>query len=267
MTKKRQIAIIGGTGGMGQVFAKQLKSHADILIISRSLEKANRFAEKIGVQGGTLQDCSTADIVIVSVPIEHTYQTCINLFPIVKSNSLIIDISAVKTHLKKILDQIPNNISYISMHPLFGPEGSFKDYNVILVPIKDDSWLPEIKALLSKLGSLVSTITAEEHDFIMSKIQVAHHFVHLLLAAYLSESSIPPKFFTRSFKKTLSNFQGIEANLKAILEIQESNPHAEKTRTEIAALVDTLITIDKEKLSQLTQKIQIFKQHYLEKKE
>ncbi|MHA1132168.1 MAG: prephenate dehydrogenase/arogenate dehydrogenase family protein, partial [Candidatus Helarchaeota archaeon] len=172
MKERWQIAIVGGTGGMGQLFVKELKPYADILIISRSLEKAKHVAERLGVQGGCLEDSHDADIVIVSVPIEYTYETCKQLLSIVKPKSLIIDIAAVKTHLKSITDLLPKTVSYISMHPLFGPEGSFKDYNVVLVPIKADVWLPKIQELLLTLGAQISTVSPEEHDLIMSKIQV-----------------------------------------------------------------------------------------------
>jgi prephenate dehydrogenase len=267
MENQREIAIVGGTGGMGQVFAKELKPYADVIIISRSLEKARSVSEKLGVRGGLLQDCSTSDIIIVSVPIENTLETCQKLFNIVKHNSLIIDISAVKIHLQKIKSQIPEQIFYISMHPLFGPEGTFKDFNVILIPLKDGNWLEEIQKLLEKLGAITTTATAKEHDSIMSKIQVAHHFMYLLLGSYLSDSKISQKFFTRSFRRTLENFRGIESNLPAIMEIQQANPLAKSTRKEMSMLLNELISLDQEKINEIIKKIEIFKKNYLLKKE
>ncbi|NVM54414.1 MAG: prephenate dehydrogenase/arogenate dehydrogenase family protein [Candidatus Helarchaeota archaeon] len=264
MNKRYEIAIVGGTGGMGQVLVRELKTHADILIISRSLEKAKKNAETFGVRGGILKDCNTADITIVSVPVEYTHDTCQKLLKILKSGSLLIDISAVKTFIEDLKPDIPENISYISMHPLFGPEGSFQDFNVILIPVKDDKWLPIIQKLLSELGALTVIATSEEHDRIMSKIQVAHHFIYLMLASYLSDSQISPKFFTRSFRKTLQNFIGIEKNLDAILEIQKLNPHAQTTRKEFVSLMEKFISLDHEKnMKELLGNIQTFKEKYL----
>ena len=267
MKSRRKIAIVGGTGGMGQVLVKELKPYADIIIISRSIEKAKQFSNKFGVQGGTLKDCNNADIIFVSVPINSTYETCQKLFQIVKPGSLIIDISAVKTHLKKLETELPDHISYISMHPLFGPDGSFKDYNVILVPIKENNWLSELQELLDNLGAITSITTIEKHDFFMSKIQVAHHFMYLILASYLSDTPIPPSFFTRSFKKTLANFQGIEKNLNAILEIQQANPYGKKTRTEIKSLVEKFISLNEAEINELMQQIKAFKKDYIIKNE
>lgn len=269
MTKQWEIAIVGGTGGMGQLFAKELKPFADVIIISRSLEKAEKVSKKIGVRGGLLKDCSAADIIVVSVPIESTYNYCLKLLQIMKPGSLLIDISAVKAFIDELKNKIPNHLSYISMHPLFGPEGSFRDFNVILIPIKDENnWLSIIEELLHKLGSTTAVAAPAEHDLIMSKIQVAHHFIYLLLAVYMNDTQISPNFFTRSFRKTLKSFEGIEKNLKAVLEVQKANPHAKTTRKELLSLVEKLISLDDEqKLQELQNKIESFKKNYLQKRE
>jgi prephenate dehydrogenase len=108
----------------------------------------------------------------------------------------------------------------------------------------------------------------DEHDSIMGKIQVAHHFLYLMLASYLSNNEIPPAFFTRSFQKTLDNFKGIEKNLNAIIEIQEHNPHADATRKEFISLMEQFISFEPQsKLEELLKKIAIFKHIYLIKKE
>ena len=205
MAKRWEIAIVGGTGGMGQILAKDLKSHADVVIVSRSLEKATQISEELGVRSGVLSNCKTADIIIVSVPIDNVLETCNELFEIAKPGSLIIDIAAVKNFLEEFSPQIPAKLSYISMHPLFGPEGSFSGNNVLLIPIKANKWLPSLQKLLHDLKATSTIVTIQEHDLLMSKIQVAHHFMYLTLAAYLSQDQITPNFYTRSFKKTLQS--------------------------------------------------------------
>lgn len=267
MTKQWEIAIVGGTGGMGQIFAKELKPFADVIIISRSLEKAEKISKKIGVRGGILKDCSAADIIVVSAPIESTYNYCLKLLQIMKPGSLLIDISAVKAFIDELKDEIPNHLSYISMHPLFGPEGRFRDFNVILIPIKDEkNWLSNVEELLHKLGATTAITTPADHDLIMSKVQVAHHFIYLLLAFYLGDIQIPPNFFTRSFRKTLERFKGIATNLNTVLEIQKANPHAKTTRKELSSIIEQFVSFDDEtKLKELQNKIESFKKNYLQK--
>jgi len=266
MPKRWEIAIVGGTGAMGQILTKELKPFGEIILISRSLEKATKFSEKFGVRAGILSNCNMADIIIVSVPIENMPQTCRALFKIAKSGALIIDIAAVKSFLEEIKSEIPPHLSYISMHPLFGPEGSFSENNVLLMPIKSDNWLPIIQKLLKKLRSTTTIITSQEHDSIMSKLQVAHHFIYLILASYLGQHPISPNFYTRSFKKTLQSFLGIERNLTTILDIQKNNPNAEMTRKEISSLMEHFISLDASKIQELLSRIIAFKTEYLNKK-
>ncbi|MDD1777607.1 MAG: prephenate dehydrogenase/arogenate dehydrogenase family protein [Candidatus Helarchaeota archaeon] len=266
MPNRWEIAIVGGTGAMGQILTKELKPFGEIIIISRSLEKATSFSKKFGVRAGILSNCNTADIIIVSVPIENTAQTCRDLFKIAKAGALIIDIAAVKRFLEEIKSEIPTHISYISMHPLFGPEGSFSENNVLLVPVKSDNWLPLIQKMLKKLKSTTTVITSHEHDSIMSKLQVAHHFIYLILASYLGQHPISPNFYTRSFKRTLQTFIGIEKDMNAILEIQKENPHAELTRKEISSLMEHFTSLDTSKIQELLSQIDAFKKEYLNKK-
>jgi chorismate mutase / prephenate dehydrogenase len=266
MPNRWEIAIVGGTGAMGQILTKELKPFGEIIIISRSLEKATNFSKTIGVRAGILSNCNTADIIIVSVPIENTSQTCRDLFKIAKAGALIIDIAAVKSFLEEIKSEIPTHLSYISMHPLFGPEGSFSENNVLLMPVKGDNWLPIIQKILKKLKSVTTVTTSQEHDSIMSKLQVAHHFIYLILASYLSQHPISPNFYTRSFKKTLQTFLGIERNLNTILDIQKNNPNAELTRKEISSLMQHFVSLDDSKIQELLSKINAFKTEYLNKK-
>jgi prephenate dehydrogenase len=168
MPKRWEIAIVGGTGRMGQILTKELKPFGEIIIISRSLEKATKFAENFGVRAGTLSNSNTADIIIVSVPIETTPQICRKIFTIAKPGALIIDIAAVKSFLEEIKPEIPSHLSYISMHPLFGPEGSFLENNVLLIPIKADKWLPIFQKMLKALKSADDIGIAGGMEFLQS---------------------------------------------------------------------------------------------------
>jgi NAD dependent epimerase/dehydratase family enzyme len=61
MPKRWEIAIVGGTGAMGQILTKELKPSGEIVIISRSLEKATKASENFRVRAGILSNCNTAD--------------------------------------------------------------------------------------------------------------------------------------------------------------------------------------------------------------
>ena len=226
-----KIAIIGGTGGMGQLFATELKQFGKILICSRSLAKAKKICQELDSEfeprlNEQIQD---ADIVIISVPTHMMLKTCQETFTKMKKGSLLMDLSSVKTGLVDKLD-VPSDVEYISCHPLFGPEGKLEGANVILTPIKQEKWLDKIKKMFSKVKSIISIMDFDEHDKVMSKIQVMFHFANLCLVDAVAESAIESKFYTRSFKMAQGLLGNFKNNLDVLFEIQEHNPYKEEAR-------------------------------------
>ncbi|MHA1312049.1 MAG: prephenate dehydrogenase/arogenate dehydrogenase family protein [Candidatus Helarchaeota archaeon] len=242
-----KLIIIGGTGGMGQLITNTFKDELDIYIYSRDPSKARKFASELGVNPAVKQDIYNADIIIVSVPISQTLKTCSEIAPLMKPNSLLIDISSVKTGIVDKLT-VPDKIEYISMHPLFGPLGSFNDQNVILIPVKTDKWIDYVINLLEKHGSTVSTLSFQEHDRIMSNVQVIHHFSYLCLGVFLSLNPVQPQFFTRSYKKTIDSFKNYQNNLSIMLDIQKLNPYSKSIRQKFSDLVSELAQLPPNKL-------------------
>jgi len=237
--------IIGGTGGMGRLIAQTFKDELDIYISSRDTNKAKKVANELNVNYCSEKDYYDADIILISVPMDKTLENCIKVIPLMKDGALLMEISSVKTG---IVDQlkIPDNIEYISVHPLFGPMGSFLDQNVVLIPVKTKKWLNIIKKLLEKKGSQVSIVSYKEHDKIMGNVQVIHHFSYLCLGVYLSENFVPKEFFTRSYKKTVDSFKNYEQNLKIMIEIQKLNPYSRMVRKKFAELVNELAELPEE---------------------
>ena len=216
---------------MGQIFATELKQFGKILICSRSLDKAKTIIQELDSEfeprlNDQIQD---ADIVIVSVPTHMMLKTCQESFAKMKKGSLLMDLSSVKTGLVDKLD-VPSVVEYISCHPLFGPEGKLDGANVILTPIKQDVWLKKIQEMFTKAKSVISIIDFDEHDKIMSKIQVMFHFANLCLVDAIAESKIESKFYTRSFKMSQGLLKNFKNNLDVLFEIQEHNPYKEEAR-------------------------------------
>ncbi|MHA1301237.1 MAG: prephenate dehydrogenase/arogenate dehydrogenase family protein [Candidatus Helarchaeota archaeon] len=253
--KQKKIAIIGGTGGMGKVFIKNLKDFTKIMICSRNIEKAQRVASDFGnnIESGLINDCNNADIVIVSVPTENMLDTCRKVIKIMKDGSLLMDQSSVKTGLVDKLE-IPNSIEYISTHCLFGPLGDFSGENVILIPVKGNFWLPKIKRLFEELGSNVFIKSLEEHDFIMGKIQALFHFIILNMVVAMSKSDINPNFYTRSFKMMIPNLKNLQNNLNVIFEIQKINPYAKKMREFFVQIVNEINNLNLDEFEKLVRK-------------
>jgi len=235
------IAIIGGTGGMGQIFATELKQFGKIFICSRSLDKAKKIIQELDKEfEPRLNDqIVDADIVIVSVPTDMMLKTCEESLAIMKKGSLLMDLSSVKTGLVDKL-KVPTDVEYISCHPLFGPEGKLNGANVIITPIKQENWLAKIKEMFTKVKSVISIIDFDEHDKIMSKIQVMFHFANLCLVDAIAESNLDSKFFSRSFKMAQGLLKNFKSNQDVLFEIQEHNPYKEDARKFYLEIVKNL---------------------------
>jgi len=235
------IAIIGGTGGMGRIFIEDWKEIATILICSRNLDKAKKVAREF--KGNLIprlnNDIGDADIVIVSVPTEKMLETCQDALINMKKGSLLMDLSSVKTGLVDKL-KVPPEIDFISCHPLFGPNGTLKDANVILVPIKSDLWLDRLKKMFSDSGAIVNITSYKAHDEIMSKIQVMFHFASLSLVKAIADSKIEEKFYTRSFKIAEVLFKNFKKNLDVLFEIQKHNPFNKEAKEFYVKIVNEL---------------------------
>src|SRR5688572_17408714 len=87
----------------------------EILVYSRSNQVDNKkFFE--------LSDVCSTDILIPSVPIHAFEDTIKQISPLLTEKTLVFEVCSVKVHPKEVLEKyLPENISYILSHPMFGP--------------------------------------------------------------------------------------------------------------------------------------------------
>jgi prephenate dehydrogenase len=201
------------------------------------------------IECGGYERTGEADIVFVTVPLENTYEVCTKIFKSMKKNSLLVDISSVKTGIvDKIVKELPANISYISIHPLFGPQiRRPKGENIVIIPAKDDGWLTCLVQFFRDLGCSTTITTAEKHDHAMAIVQVLHHLTYLsfveafnVLAPEIEIDQIQ----TRSLRKTRAILTSLSKNLDTILAIQRANPYAQSIREKYLEVVMDLCKAD-----------------------
>lgn len=108
-----KIGIIGGTGGMGKGFALRWSQNHDILVGSRSAEKAaiaaeeyTKIAKSFGIDGvisgnDNLSVAKESDVLVLSIQYDNIDSTCSEICPHVKDDCVIISpiVPMVKTDL------------------------------------------------------------------------------------------------------------------------------------------------------------------------
>ena len=161
----KTIAIIGGNGGMGQLFAHLFEDFGhDVVISDLDTDCTNKEAAR------------EADVVVIAVPIACTIEVIEEIAPYCKEGSLLIDITSTK---QKPIEAMLGNFSgsVIGTHPLFGPSvHSLQGQRIAIVSGRDNgNWHDWLCTMLHARGLSVLDTTAKEHDQAMSIVQVLTH--------------------------------------------------------------------------------------------
>ena len=62
-----------------------------------------------------------SDILVISVPIQHTCDVIREVAPFMKSGSLMVDVTSVKEGPTKTMGEVlPESVEYIPTHPVCG---------------------------------------------------------------------------------------------------------------------------------------------------
>jgi len=136
-TRGKNITIIGGSGGMGQVFGKYFKKHGyNVTLYARNENNLREVAEKLDVKYEVELKSSVinADIVMISVPIHSTEEMIKKVAPLMKQDSLLFDITSIKEPICRLLSTMSEKypINCLSLHPMFGP-GISNMKNLIII--------------------------------------------------------------------------------------------------------------------------------------
>jgi prephenate dehydrogenase len=189
----KNLTIIGGSGGMGQVFGRYFKQRGfNVTLFARNEKKLKIAAENLGVKyeldlNKSIED---ADIVIVSIPISSTGEIIKKVAPLMKKDSLILDISSIKQDIHRILKEIHKKypINCLSIHPMFGPGiKNMKNYVMIVIRVggtqRYDEIVDEFLGLFRSDGLIITETTPDIHD---SRIALTLGVPHMFNILFLS---------------------------------------------------------------------------------
>lgn len=219
-----KIAIIGGTGEFGRVFARVFAREGhEVVITGRDELKGRRVASETGAH--FLRDnrsaAAQADVVIVSVPIESTVEVIEEVAPEVREGALLTDFTSVKVEpCRAMLEHAAEGVEVVGMHPMFGPRvASLEGMVFILTPLRTGRWWGWLQEWLRRHGAKMVVTTPEEHDRMMSVVQCMTHFTYISAASTLRELGVDVRE-TRRFASPI-----YELMLDLIARIVGQNPH------------------------------------------
>lgn len=188
------IGIIGGTDGLGKTLCYYLRDEFNVSISGRDHKKGNNVAKELGINyyESNTELTENSDIVIISVPINFTEDVIREVADYMKEGSLLVDVTSIKEiPTKTMAEALPENVEYIPTHPIFGPRTTELDNQVIvLTPDKKGDWYQKVYNYLKNKNMRVVETTAEEHDYMMSIVQVLTHFSFISTASAMEKLKV-----------------------------------------------------------------------------
>ncbi len=175
----KQITIIGGAGQMGRFFTRQFAA------AGHSVRQLRRHDWE-----NAAQYLGTADLVLVSVPMQQTVEVIQRAAPYLSPTSAMADVNSLKAPVvKAMLEHHPGPV--LGMHPMFGPGlSSFLAQNVVVCPGRDLRAFKWLLDLIRSQGGKLLVCAPEEHDRMMVTVQAIRHFSAFGLGVFLAEEGI-----------------------------------------------------------------------------
>ncbi len=168
-----------GFGQFGQLAARTLKAHFDVLVTDVAPDAAAQ-ARDLGVAFGSMDDAAVREVVIVAVPVSSMKAVFEALAPRLRAGALVIDVGSVKMLPAQWMTEIlPAHVDLVATHPLFGPQSaktSLRGLRFVVCPIRGARH-EKVAAFGRSLGLTVTVATPEEHDREMAYVQALTHLI------------------------------------------------------------------------------------------
>lgn len=176
----RTVAIIGGHGKMGALFARLFGDMGhSVIIVDRDTSLTAKDA------------AASADVVVVSVPIDDTEQVIRDIGPYVRRDALLMDLTSIKTAPVEAM-LASTQASVVGTHPMFGPGvHSLQGQRMVICRARGDEWAEWVVNTFTARGLAVTEATPGQHDRAMSVVQVLTHFQTQVLGLTLAKLGVP----------------------------------------------------------------------------
>lgn len=171
------------------------------------------------------------DIIVFSVPLHETVAIIRGLVPFMRSGQLVMDLTSLKT--APVREMLTSSASVVGLHPMFGGRvATLSGQTLVACPMRIDpadwNWL---QGLFTYSGIRVKQCTPEEHDRMMSIIQVLFHLTTMLIGRTLRKLGIEidetMEYTSPSYRIEMNLVGRIFAqNPELYAAITQMNPHS-----------------------------------------
>ena len=255
----RKACVVGARGAFGQIFCEKLRSHG-ITVLGVDLKRAHSprlyssfiqgdFGNLLKTHRDRLGGC---ELLIFCTPEELVVK---HLAATLRLSGLRIcsDICSVKSRIRRIVANLRSaqqrSISYIGVHPMFGPTKNFRGYNLCVVPMQRQRgpYAAEFLGLVRSWSAKVTVLSAQEHDNMTAWSQAAVHLSLLSYAGAAINSHIPLRKMMRTATPiqkillSLASRTALSKNVDTNWQIQHENPFAHRAHAQVAEQLKDLV--------------------------
>jgi prephenate dehydrogenase len=184
----KEIAIIGAGGRMGSWITKYFVNNKNfsIKVYDKNMDSIERQVN-IKIEIDFNMCIKDSDIVILCIPLRISPQMIAECSQKMKPNSVLIDISSIKSKSFKSLAKIQNSISPICIHPMFGPGASHTSrLKTIFIPVRNYTKEVELVRQLFPNFEILPIENAIKHDHIMAVVLGLNHYMNIIFADVIS---------------------------------------------------------------------------------
>ena len=191
---KMNVGIIGGSDGLGKTLVYYFRDEFNVYISGRDHKKGRNVASEANVSyiESNAGLANISDMVIISVPIQHTEDVIREVAPFMKDGSVMIDVTSVKEGPSRTMAEVlGENVEYIPTHPVFGPRTTdLNNQVIVLTADKKGKWYDKVYKYLKSKNMRIIETSAEKHDFMMSIVQVLTHFSFISTASAIEKLKV-----------------------------------------------------------------------------
>ena len=229
------VGIIGGNGKMGKWFARFFKDVGIPTLIS-----------DVDTELTPLDVATTAEMVLVSVPMEVFEDIIREIGPLIPSSNFLTDLCSLKEReVECMLDH--TSCEVCGTHPLFGPfEDSIEGRRLAICPGRGKKWMKWWERLLKDCGARTYVVSASVHDTVMAWVQALNHFILMSLGMSLDEMPIHKETIfnlaTPSFERQMKIVERLKfQDPELYANIQFNNPHTLEALKGFMSHADSLL--------------------------
>ena len=243
-----RVAIIGGAGRMGRLFARYFIQRGDEVVISDvNWEEAVRFAGSLNAEAvqSNSEAAGSSELIVICTPVMDVPKVVDEIIHDLSESAIVMEISSIKSPVISAMRMVAEAGGRpLSIHPLFGPgAGDPSGERMALIPISDEIYEVELARSIFPNASIIP-VDLERHDRIMAFALSLTHLINVVFASMIAEENIAElkRIGGKTFRMQLLLCESVmmeSPDLSAA--IQMNNPFALEYLERFASKYDRLL--------------------------